>query len=271
MRLEPQPRDHRDAKLKADQMRKAIALAVSLTLAYAIAAVAQVSVPTTVTVVSGDGSTLTPPANSTAALPVAIAAAGAAIAIAHVSVPAPVTVISSDGTVVEPPKMAALNAAAPAASQRIFTVEGVWTFGGAPVDQYGDYPLLLNGSAANGGNAALLEVLHGNLYAFDKADGTYSSRVNGAWVNFGSTAPSQGTVATAVSLSGVTAQLLDNAPAGTVVATATVTMSPAAAQFTGVLVSSNPLYAAQGMKVVLARDLAASDDGTQNATITAVQ
>ena len=195
-----------------------------------------------------------------------------AIAIAHVSGPTTATVISSDGTVVDPPTMAAFNSAAPAASRGITTAEGFWTFGAAPVDQYGDYPLLLNGSAANGGKAALLEVLHGNLYAFDQADGTYSSRFNGAWVNFGSTAPSQGTLATGVSLSVVTPQLLDNAPAGTVVATATVTMSPATAQFTGVLVSSNPLFAFNRMNVVLGRALGgASDDGSQDATITAVQ
>jgi hypothetical protein len=200
-------------------------------------------------------------------------AALSAIALAHhvSSPPTTVTVVSADGSVAEPPETVAAAAAAPAASHGITTVEGVWTFGAAPVDRDGDYPLLLNGSAGNGGKATLLEVLHGNLYAFDKADGTYSSRVNGAWVNFGSTAPSQDTVATAVTLSGVPALLTDDAPAGTVVASATVTMSPATAQFTGVLVSSNPLFTFNGMKVVLGRGLGASDVGRQISTITAVQ
>jgi hypothetical protein len=47
----------------------------------------------------------------------------------------------------------------------------------------------------------------------------------------------------------------DSAPAGTVVAKAQVTMSPAGAQFTGALVSSNPLFEARGTDIVLSRAL----------------
>jgi hypothetical protein len=64
----------------------------------------------------------------------------------------------------------------------------------------------------------------------------------------------------------------DSAPAGTVVATAHVTMSPAGAKFGGALVSSNPLFAARGTDIVLTRALSSTDDAAAaHATITAVQ
>jgi hypothetical protein len=57
--------------------------------------------------------------------------------------------------------------------------------------------------------------------------------------------------------------------AGAVVSTAAVTMSKAGARFTGVLVSSSPFYAINGMNVVLPRNLTPADDGAHNTTITA--
>jgi hypothetical protein len=51
-------------------------LALSLAVAYATAAVAQVSVPSTVTIISADGTVLAPPANSTAQRAVANAFPG---------------------------------------------------------------------------------------------------------------------------------------------------------------------------------------------------
>src|SRR6202040_3414282 len=52
-----------------------------------------------------------------------------------------------------------------------------------------------------------------------------------------------------------------NAPAGTVLATVEVTMSPPGAPFLGALVSSNPLFTFRGMNVVLARAYTRADNG----------
>ena len=61
----------------------------------------------------------------------------------------------------------------------------------------------------------------------------------------------------------------DNSPAGTLIATASVTMSDGSA-FAGIVSSSNPSFiAVSGMKLVLARALSPADDGTQNVVITA--
>jgi hypothetical protein len=61
----------------------------------------------------------------------------------------------------------------------IITAEGTWTFG-STTRASGDYPLLLNGSTANGGWAASLQVTNGNLYAFAKSGAHYRIRFNGA-------------------------------------------------------------------------------------------
>ena len=86
-------------------------------------------------------------------------------------------------------------------------------------------------------------------------------------------APAEGTVAKSVALAVLLPKIPDNSPAGTIVATATVTMSPAAAKFTGPLVSNNPLYIGQGANVVLSRALTQADDQPNpvTATITAVE
>jgi hypothetical protein len=98
-------------------------------------------------------------------------------------------------------------------------------------------------------------------------------RSNSAWLDANAAAPVEGTVATKVTLSPTgTIKVPDNAAAGAVVATVNVTMSPAAATFTGPLVSSNPLFKANGTNVVLSRALKASDDGPPfNVVITAIQ
>jgi len=84
-------------------------------------------------------------------------------------------VVSPDGMVIKAPT-----------SAEITTAEGAWTFGATP-NSKGDYPLLLNGSAANGGLAVSLQLTNGNLYAFANADGKYWCRFNSAWINVGST------------------------------------------------------------------------------------
>ena len=198
--------------------------------------------------------------------------AGWAAAQGQVSAPVTIDVVSADGTTLAPPSAADANVSNPGAAtaaKGITTVEGLWTFG-TPPDAAGDYPLLLNGSNANGGFADRLQVTNGNLYAKTKA-GKFSVRwpAGASWV--ASAAPAEGTAATAVSLAVVLPQILDNSPAGTLVATAAVTMTPAGATFTGPLVSSNPLFTAQGADIVLSRAVTPADDGTPAAKITALQ
>jgi hypothetical protein len=178
-------------------------------------------------------------------------------------------VVSADGTIVTPSTTVAAGArdASPAAKE-ITTAEGVWTFG-TPANASGDYPILLNGSNANGGRAALLQVTNGHLYAQQKA-GQYWVRYSAAWTAAG--APVEGTQATAITLAVALPRIPDNSPAGTVIAKANVTMSPAGAKFTGPLVSGNPLFKANGVNIVLSRALQPTDDGAPfNTVITAVQ
>ena len=117
-----------------------------------------------------------------------------------------------------------------------------------------------------------LQVTNGNLYAKTKA-GKFSVRwpAGTSWV--AAAAPVEGTAATAVSLAVVLPQIPDNSPAGTLVAKAAVTMTPAGATFTGPLVSSDPLFTAQGANIVLSRAVTPADDGTvpPTVTITALQ
>lgn len=173
--------------------------------------------------------------------------------------PTTATLFSHDGTVLRAPAIGLIN-----------TSEGTWSFGSTARAE-GDYPLLLNGSAANGGWAASLQVTNGNLYAFAKAGGHYWIRFNGAWVDIGAVAPVQGTFATKVTINPNRTKTPDNALAGTVLATVKVTMSRSGAPFTGILVSSNKLFTFRGMSVVLARAYTSKDVGIHTARITALQ
>jgi hypothetical protein len=177
----------------------------------------------------------------------------------NVGAPTTVTLLSHDGTVVQAPAIGMIN-----------TAEGSWTFG-STARPGGDYPLLLNGSATNGGWAASLQVTNGNLYAFAKSGGHYWIRFKGAWVDIGTTAPVEGTFGTKVTITPNKTKTPDNAPAGTILATVEVTMSRSGALFTGRLVSSNSLFTFRGMNVVLARACTPKDDGLHTATISAVQ
>ena len=173
--------------------------------------------------------------------------------------PTTVALLSHDGTVLRAPAIGL-----------IITAEGAWSFGStARAD--GEYPLLLNDSAANGGWAASLQVTNGNLYAFAKPSGQYWIRFKGAWVDIGAAAPVQGTFATKVTVIPNRTKTRDNAPAGMVLATVKVTMSRSDAPFTGRLVSSNPLFTFRDTNLVLARAYTPKDRGIHNATITALQ
>ena len=177
----------------------------------------------------------------------------------RVSAPTAATLLSHDGTVIQAPAIG-----------NIVTAEGTWTFG-ATARAGGDYSVLLNGSAANGGWAASLQVTNGNLYAFAKSGGHYWIRFDGAWVDIGAAAPVEGTFATKVIVIPNRTKTPDDTPAGTMIATVKVTMSRSGAPFTGRLVSSNALFEFRGMNVVLARSLARKDDGIHNTRITALQ
>ena len=188
-----------------------------------------------------------------------LAGAMATACTSQVNPPTTVALVSHDGMAMQAP-----------ASGKITTAEGAWNFG-VTANAGGDYPLLLNGSAANGGWAVSLQVTNGNLYAFAKSGGHYWIRFNGAWVDIGAAAPVEGTFATKVTVIPSRTKTPDNAPAGTVIATVEVTMSRSGSPFTGRLVSSNPLFTFRGMNVVLARALVPKDDGIHNTRITALQ
>lgn len=76
---------------------------------------------------------------------------------------------------------------------------------------------------------------------------------------------------TSITLIPVSTNIFDNAPAGTVLATAQVTMSDGS-PFAGVLTTSDTsFFTIAGMNIVTARALKSADDGTHNTTITAHQ
>jgi len=91
------------------------------------------------------------------ALALAVATAGVAAWAGNVSRPLGVPIASHDRTVITPPGGSQPTTAA--ALGEITTTEGTWTFG-TPGDANGDYPLLLNGSAAGGGHAAVFVGRH---------------------------------------------------------------------------------------------------------------
>jgi hypothetical protein len=76
---------------------------------------------------------------------------------------------------------------------------------------------------------------------------------------------------TALTFQSVTGTVIDNASAGTVLATAVVAMSDGS-QFRGTLTTSDTtFFAISGMNIVTARALTSADDGAHSTTITAQQ
>jgi hypothetical protein len=166
-----------------------------------------------------------------------------------------------------PPDGAAIHGGQPGI---LTTSEGTWTFGaGAPngVDWY----LQLNGNQDGWGSQ--MQITNGNLYTLNKGFGHWYVRQNAAWVDTGTTAPVEGALPTptAITLALASATIPDNAPAGTLIATANVTMSDGS-QFKGALTTSNTnIYAISGLNIVTARALTPADDGTHPTVITASQ
>jgi hypothetical protein len=76
---------------------------------------------------------------------------------------------------------------------------------------------------------------------------------------------------TAITVTPANSTIADSAPAGTLLATATVTMSDGS-QFTGALTTSDTsFFAISGLNIVTARALTSADDGPHTTTITAQQ
>jgi hypothetical protein len=76
---------------------------------------------------------------------------------------------------------------------------------------------------------------------------------------------------TAITLSAASPTISDNTPAGTVIATANVTMSDGS-QFQGTLTTSDTnFFAISGLNIVTARAVTSGDDGTRSTVITASQ
>jgi hypothetical protein len=153
------------------------------------------------------------------------------------------------------------------------TAEGTWTFSTALSGDGVDYLILLNGSSSNGGAAVQMQITNGKLYALAKISGHWYLRQNSTWVDAGTTAPVEGAspTPTAITLSPANATIPDNAPAGTVIATAHVTMSDGS-QFTGTLATSDTnFFTISGLNIVTARAFTSADDGTHSTVITASQ
>jgi hypothetical protein len=151
------------------------------------------------------------------------------------------------------------------------TSEGTWNFGTTQTSA-GDWPTQLNGAA--NGDAIQMQITNGVLYAYAHWSGHWYARQNAAWVDVGTTPPVEGAAPTptAITLSPSSATTPDNAAAGTVLSTATVTMSDGS-QFTGTLTSSDTsgFFAISGLNIVTAQALTSADDGTHSTTITASQ
>jgi hypothetical protein len=76
---------------------------------------------------------------------------------------------------------------------------------------------------------------------------------------------------TAITLTPANSTIADNAPAGALLATATITMSHGS-QFAGTLTTSDTnFFAVSGLNIVTARALTPADDGTHTTVITASQ
>jgi hypothetical protein len=117
-----------------------------------------------------------------------------------------------------------------------------------------------------------MQIANGNLYAL-QSSGLWWVRQNADWVDFGTTAPVEGAASTptAITLSPASATTPDNSPAGTVIATANVTMSDGS-QFAGTLTTSNTsFFAISGLNIVTAQALTSAEDGAQSTVITASQ
>ena len=153
------------------------------------------------------------------------------------------------------------------------TSDGTWSFGPNHSADGIDWPILLNGVNVNGGTGIRLQITNGYLYDYSGRWHEWFIRQNAAWIDVGKIAPVEGSppTPTAITLLPANARIPDNAPAGTVVATAHVIMSDGSL-FTGTLTTSNTsLFAISGLNIVTARALKSADHGSFSTVITASQ
>ena len=117
-----------------------------------------------------------------------------------------------------------------------------------------------------------MQMVNGSLYVFNIVTGHWYLRQGATWVDAGTGEPVETSpTPSAITLTPASSTIPDNAPAGTVVATANVAMSDGS-QFSGILTTSNAdTFAISGMNIVTARALTPSDDGTHSTVITAAQ
>ena len=121
------------------------------------------------------------------------------------------------------------------------TAAGTWSFGGPAPGRPGEWLILLNGSASNGGVSANLEVANGGqMYALT-ASGSWWIWQNGSWTQ--TSAPSAPATLT-LTFSPQMPSIPDNTPPGTVVATVTAAWSDGS-PFTGTIMFGSP-YADDG-------------------------
>ena len=105
----------------------------------------------------------------------------------------------------------------------------------------------------------------------NKVNGHWYLRQNAAWVDAGTSAPVEAATPAAITFTVPNAAIPNNAPAGTLIATANVTMSDGS-QFAGTLTTSNTdLYAISGLNIITARALTSADDGAHSTVIAASQ
>ena len=115
---------------------------------------------------------------------------------------------------------------------------GTWSFGGPARGRPGEWLILLNGSASNGGISAALEVANGGqIYALTAA-GSWWIWQNGSWTP--TSAPSASPTATlTLTFNPQMPSIPENTPLGTVVATATAAWSDGS-PFTGTIMFTPP-------------------------------
>jgi len=157
----------------------------------------------------------------------------------------------------------------PLSGSPIRTKDGSWSFG--PLDPDGvNAPILLNGASA--------EKFHGHVIAVANGGQLYVRGLTVWWVWQGgqfiqTSQPTLTALPVALTLTLPSPTMTDNAPVGTVLATANVTMSQDGSQFTGTLTVSDTtgFFAVSGMNIVTARALTSADDGMHKTTITVQQ
>jgi hypothetical protein len=165
----------------------------------------------------------------------------------------------------------------------------VWngsTFSNVSVSNPGQFTNVSGPLMADAGNGTVTENATGDTWTVSPSGNGYTIRDNrtGKYLSIVSNALAMSATQTvwttpavappaptAITLTPGSVTTADNAPAGTLLATATVTMSDGS-QFAGTLTTSNTdFFVISGLNIVTARALTPADDGTHTTVITASQ